>query len=223
MKLTTQNQRNRFTIPLKVIILLFFTLYSQVGRSQNQKVTLTGDNITLRTAFNQIEKQTQLTIDYEEFSLDSNKKITNPVKTAKLSDLLAKLLQNTHCSYTIQGSHIVITPTNSKLAKTKLTGLVVDEQGNALIGVGIKVDGTSNGTITDVDGKFSLTLDENSTVLISYIGYETVSYKIDKDTNLKINLKEDAKLLNEVVIVGFGTQKRVNLTGSVATDRKSVV
>jgi TonB-linked SusC/RagA family outer membrane protein len=217
MKLTTQNQRNRFTIPLKVIILLFFTLYSQVGRSQNQKVTLTGDNITLRTAFNQIEKQTQLTIDYEEFSLDSNKKITNPVKTAKLSDLLAKLLQNTHCSYTIQGSHIVITPTNSKLAKTKLTGLVVDEQGNALIGVGIKVDGTSNGTITDVDGKFSLTLDENSTVLISYIGYETVSYKIDKDTNLKINLKEDTKLLNEVVIVGFGTQKRVNLTGSVAT------
>lgn len=144
MKFKTQIKRNGSSAPLKLLFILILAIYTQVGRAQDQKVTLSGDNMH------------------------------------------------------------------------KVTGLVVDETGNSMIGVNVKVDKTSTGTITDVNGKFTLNVDDKSTIVVSYIGYETVYYKVGKESDFKISLKEDTKLLNEVVVVGFGTQKKVNLTGSVA-------
>jgi len=217
MKFKTHLQRNRTVFPLKWLFLLIFTIYFQVGRSQNQKVTLSGDSLTLRSAFNQIEKQTKMTIDYEAYTFDTNKKISNSIKTAKLSDMLSKLLLNTNCDYIIQDSHIVITPIKTKLDKRKVTGLVLDESGNPLIGVSVKVEGISNNTTTDVNGQFHLNIDNRSTIVVSYIGYETSFYKVGKELEFKIILKENTKLLTEVIVVGFGTQKKANLTGAVAT------
>lgn len=101
--------------------------------------------------------------------------------------------------------------------KKKISGTVTDKTGEAIIGASVLEAGTSNGTITDLDGKFELTTADNATLQISYIGYNTESVSLTGKTVLSIVLKDDSKLIEEVVVVGFGTQKKVNLTGAVGT------
>lgn len=101
------------------------------------------------------------------------------------------------------------------MQQQKVTGTVVDEAGEPLIGVSVQVQGTTNGTITNLDGAFTLDAPRGSILEISYIGYKTETIKIE-NTVLKIILKEDTQKLDEVVVVGFGTQKKVNLTGAVS-------
>ena len=102
-------------------------------------------------------------------------------------------------------------------AKKAITGTVVDATGEAIIGANIVEHGTTNGTITDLDGKFTLNVSPNATLIISYIGYIEQSLTVGNQTNLAISLKEDSQNLEEVVVVGYGTQKKVNLSGSVAS------
>ena len=99
----------------------------------------------------------------------------------------------------------------------KISGLVKDATGEPIIGANVKVLGTTLGTITDLDGKFSLDVPSNAKLEISYLGYTSVNVQIDSRTEYNIVLKEDTQTLQEVVVVGFGTQKKVNLTGSVGT------
>ena len=97
-----------------------------------------------------------------------------------------------------------------------VTGTVVDQTGEPVIGVNVLVKGSTNGTITDIDGKFSLKgVSPNSILTVSYIGYKTETVNLNGKKVLQIILKEDSEMLNEVVVVGYGTQKKVNLTGAV--------
>lgn len=99
-----------------------------------------------------------------------------------------------------------------------ITGTIVDERGEALIGVNVLEKGTTNGTITDFDGRFSLNLSSRDAVLVvSYIGYKTQEITTNGRTEIKLTLLEDSETLDEVVVVGYGTQKKVNLTGSVSS------
>lgn len=107
--------------------------------------------------------------------------------------------------------------TSSKaIENIDITGKVVDQEGEPLIGVNILVEGSGTGTSTDFDGNFILNdVDENATLKISYIGYQTMTVEVDGQTELTITMVEDAQTLDEVVVVGYGTQKKANLTGSV--------
>ena len=99
-----------------------------------------------------------------------------------------------------------------------ISGTVVDEKGEALIGVNVLEKGTTNGTITDFDGRFTLNLSsKNAVLVVSYIGYKTTEIAVNGRTDINVSLKEDSETLEEVVVVGYGTQKKVNLTGSVAS------
>ena len=99
----------------------------------------------------------------------------------------------------------------------RVTGIVKDATGESIIGASVLEKGTNNGIITDIDGNFSLSVTPNSTLVISFIGYATQEFAINKD-NMQLNviLKEDSKMIDEVVVVGYGVQKKENLTGSVA-------
>ena len=101
--------------------------------------------------------------------------------------------------------------------KKMVTGVVVDATGMPVIGANVMEKGTTNGTITDMDGKFSLEVDKDATLIFSYIGFAGQEIKVGNQTSLSITLKEDAEALDEVVVVGFGTQKKVNLTGAVSS------
>ena len=105
---------------------------------------------------------------------------------------------------------------NVEVAKTHVEGVVVDANGAPLIGVSVVQDGTSNGFVTDMDGHFSLSVPVNSTLKISYVGYETQYVTVKDQKNLRIVLREDSKALSEVVVVGYGTIRKADLAGSVS-------
>ena len=118
----------------------------------------------------------------------------------------------------IKRMDVISETTESVLQEKKMVnGVVVDATGMPVIGANVMVKGTTNGTITDMDGKFSLEVDKNATLVVSYIGFADQEIKVGNQTNLSIALKEDSKALDELVVVGYGTQKKENLTGAVAT------
>lgn len=104
-----------------------------------------------------------------------------------------------------------------------VTGQVVDEKGESVIGATVQVKGTSDGTITDFDGNFSLKAKVGNTLVVSYVGYSTQEVKISKQTGNRIVLKEDAEVLDEVVVVGMGSQKRNTITAAVATVKSDAI
>src|SRR5690625_2589626 len=115
-----------------------------------------------------------------------------------------------------------LTPTLSMAEKwhsvpITVNGIVTDQDGEPLIGVNIQVKGSDKGTATDFDGKFILEdIDENAVLVVSYVGYQTQEVTVSGRSELTITLTSDAQLLDEVVVVGYGTQKKVNLTGAVS-------
>ena len=102
-------------------------------------------------------------------------------------------------------------------AQKTVTGTVMDETGMAVIGANVLEKGTSNGVITDIDGNFSLKVQDNATLVVSYIGYTQQEIPTKGKTSFNIILKEDSETLDEVVVVGYGVQKKMNLTGAVST------
>lgn len=113
---------------------------------------------------------------------------------------------------------MLIIPLTLFAQEKSITGLVTDSKtGEPLIGVSVTIEGTTTGTVTDIDGKFALKTPANSTLRLVYMGYITQTVKVGNQSNLNIKLSEDTQLLDEVVVVGFGTQKKVNLTGAVGT------
>ena len=206
--------------PVKVILcLLLFLLPASFGL-QAQTVSLSRQNARMAEVFEEIEKQTQMTIGYNESTIDANSRISVNITNKPINQAMADVLKDTDATFRIQGKQILIvtkTPStpNTQQGKKQITGTVVDEQGEPVIGANVVEKGTSNGVITDIDGKFSMAVTENSTLEISYLGYATQSVSTKGKTNFPIALKEDSHSLEEVVVVGYGTQKKLNLTGSV--------
>ena len=102
-------------------------------------------------------------------------------------------------------------------ADITITGTVLDENEEALPGATVSVQGTTRGTVTDLDGKFSITVPEESTLVISFIGYQAQTIKVSNQSELTIRLSQDASALEEVVVIGYGTQRKSDLTGSVGS------
>ncbi|MDE6181118.1 MAG: carboxypeptidase-like regulatory domain-containing protein, partial [Phocaeicola sp.] len=135
-----------------------------------------------------------------------------------VQEVLVKLLDGTDCVATYTNGHIIIrkqTSGTSPERKSHVTGTIVDATGEPVIGANVVVKGTANGTITDIDGNFSLEVPEGSVLLVSYIGYANQEVKVGKQTKLSIALREDSEALDEVVVVGYTKQKKGLLTGSV--------
>ena len=206
--------------PVKVILcLLLFLLPASFGL-QAQTVSLSRQNARMAEVFEEIEKQTQMTIGYNESTIDANSRISVNITNKPISQAMADVLKGTDATFRIQGKQILIvtkTPStpNTQQDKKQITGTVVDEQGEPVIGANVVEKGTTNGVITDIDGKFSMNVAENGSLEISYLGYATQSVNTKGKTNFPIALKEDSHSLEEVVVVGYGTQKKLNLTGSV--------
>lgn len=218
MKLTNlilEESRKKFSRLLCVTALSTCSLFAY---AQQQPVRLTGSNIPLKSVFKQIEKQTKLFIDYKSQDIDDSRVIRNMPEKGTVQEVLVKLLDGTDCVATYSNGHIIIrkqVDTQSGKKSQMVKGTIVDVSGEPIIGANVVVKGTANGTITDIDGNFSLDTPEGSVLLVSYIGYVNQEVKVDKQKFLSIVLKEDSKTLDEVVVVGYGTQKKVNLTGSV--------
>lgn len=201
------------------LIVLFVTVsllqLSAIGSyAQNTKISLKLNNATLKETIQSIEKQTEFVFFYSNEEIDMNKKININKQNADIKEVLNEVLNN--YSYRIENRKILLTPKTSQQS-SKITGVVKDAKGETVIGANVSVKGTTNGTVTDIDGNFTLNASPGDIIVISYIGYQGQEISLKGKTSLNIILKEDSKALDEVVVVGYGVQKKVNLTGAVAS------
>lgn len=210
-----------------IFILLFtcvFCSMAETSYTQNARVTINKHNTPIKEILNEIEQQTDYLFIYNNEVHDKSK-ATVKVKQKAVSDVLDDLLGKNNLDYVLEGNHIVlyskdssekpVLATSGQLKKKTVTGKVTDVNMEPIIGANIVEKGTPNGTITDLDGNFSLQLDSGAVIQISYIGYLPQEFSIGGRTMLEIVLEEDTKSLDEVVVVGYGTQKKVNITGSI--------
>ena len=187
-----------------------------------QRITRQFKNVPLKTVLAEVEKELQYSIIYKKDEVNERKQITRDFKDASLEEVLSAVLDN-GLSYSVQGKMIVISKkeaAGSSITQQKqiiVKGIVKDENGEPVVGANVVEKGTSNGTITDMDGNFSLSISEGSKLSITYIGYLDKDVAVSKGkTTLNIQLKEDTQALDEVVVVGYGSVKKRDLTGSVS-------
>lgn len=194
-----------------------------------QKVTYQFKEASLKTALKEVEKQLQFSIIYKKDVVNEDKLITENFENASLEDVLTSILGE-DLTWTIQGKMIVISKkehyqdTNLQQQKQKrISGIIKDATGEPIIGANVVEKGTTNGTVTDMDGKFSLDVQNNGVLQVSYIGYLTKEIPVSGKSSFNVILSDDSQNLNEVVVVGYGTQKKVNLTGAVSTVKSEML
>lgn len=188
------------------------------GYAQQQQVRLTGNNVTLKTAFKQIEQQTKLFVDYNTQEVNDSRLISKLPKNSSVKEVMEQLLEGTGCSIAFSNGHIIITKQAKAVSETKkISGIVKDERGEPVIGANVVVKGTTNGTVTDMDGKYTLEVPAGGVLQISYIGYNTQEVKVGSVNVVNISLREDSEALDEVVVIGYGTVKKSDLTGAVGS------
>ena len=218
MKLTNLIPINNGKSISKLLFITALSINSLYSYAQHQQVSLTGSNVTLKTAFKQIEQQTKLFVDYNTQEINDSRVLTKLPKNSNVKEVMEQLLEGSGCSITFSNGHIIINKQDRVASTTKnVSGIVKDERGEPVIGANVVVKGTTNGTVTDMNGRYSLSVPEGSTLQISYIGYNTQEVKVGSGNVVNVSLREDSEALDEVVVIGYGTVKKSDLTGAVGS------
>lgn len=189
--------------------------------AQTIRVDISANQVSAKEIIKQIEEQTDYLFVYNK-KVNLNNKVTLDASDITVAEALNSIFSGTDIVYAMEGNNILLMNKKEdsvqQSGKTKqITGTVVDASGIPVIGANVMVKGTTNGTITDMDGKFVLEVPEGAVLEVSYIGYVNQTINVGNNNSFNIALKEDTQKLDEVVVVGYGTQKKVTLTGSVAT------
>ncbi|WP_425237691.1 SusC/RagA family TonB-linked outer membrane protein [Ulvibacterium sp.] len=210
------------------LIVALFQIQANSGYSQNTKISLDLAQVTLAEVFSEIESKTEFRFFYKNEDVNLDRKLTLKIKKERIHVILNRIFQDGKVSYEVFNKHIILKkatyPTSSqkqvdsspKLYQLQISGTISDSNGAPLPGANIVEKGTTNGTQSDFDGNFSISVaDQNAVLVVSYLGFTTQEVQVAGQTAISINLQEDAGALEEVVVVGFGTQRKINLTGSV--------
>ncbi|HAW08492.1 MAG TPA: SusC/RagA family TonB-linked outer membrane protein, partial [Bacteroidetes bacterium] len=213
------------------LFLGIFFAHAGTGYSQGTKLTLNLRSTTVREVCEQIEKQSNFIFVFSDDAENAlNKKINISANSEEIKDVLDALLSSTQLSYKILDKQIVVynnekkqeiivepSPTPQQEQTKTIAGKVMDAKGQPLPGVTVTIKGTTRGTVTDVDGNYSLNnIANNNTLIFSFVGMDKQEINIGNKTSVDVTMKESAVALQEVVAVGYGTQKKINLTGAVS-------
>jgi len=202
-----------------ILILLGVIHVSAATYAQEHRISVEIENGTFYDVVSQIEKQSEFMFFYKSEEIDNGQRITLRANNKLVADILNEITKSRDLSYKIIDKHIIITKKGASSQQTKvLTGVVTDSSGEPVIGANVFVKGTTNGTITDIDGKYTLSdVPENAILVFSFIGMETEEMRPGNKTTLTVVLRESAIGLDEVVAIGYGTAKKVTVTGSVTS------
>ncbi len=201
-------------------------LYATEWNPQKQHVTIVSDNISISQIISQIEKQTSYLFVYDVNEVNLDQKVSVHMENRSVPEVLDEVLEGTGLSYAIEGKNIVLMKNKAKVSSSSLQqtgttrllkGVVTDENGESIIGANILVEGTTIGTITDLNGQFSLDVPTNAVLQVSYIGYVSQNVKVGNRHELTVRLLEDTQALDEVVVIGYGSMKKSDLTGAVVS------
>ncbi len=211
---------------MKLTTLLFFMAFFQVSAnsySQQTRLNLKFENENLASVFSKLEANSEFSIFYKNELIKDSKEVSGEFKNTLIFDILDEVLKSENLTYTVRNKLIMIVPKTEGVIESEnqqqksVTGNVTDSSGGPLPGVSVVVKGTTTGTITDGDGNYFLSnVPENATLQFSFVGMKGQEIVVVGKTTINVTLAEDHIGIDEVVAVGYGVQKRINMTGSIA-------
>ncbi|MCA0957462.1 TonB-dependent receptor [Muricauda ruestringensis] len=218
----------KMKISLSLMLMAMLSMHANDLLGQGKKINLTLENVPLSRVFDEIESTTEYRFIYKIEDVDVTQRISISSKRDSITEFLDKLFSETGTDYNITKTRIYLKKreigsdsldgTGASNPQQSINGTVKDSGGVPLPGASIVVPGTGIGVVTDFDGAFSLTVPNDATTLeVSYVGFKKQMVNIDGRTDYDIVLESDTSNLDEVVVVGYGTQKRVDITGSVSS------
>lgn len=193
-----------------------------ISLTAQAQITFRVSNKSIKQAIGLIESKADYSFFYSDELDDLNNKISLSVNNEEIHSVLQKLFRNTRITYRIEdGKQVVLSKKkdnqpSSKSKEKEVRGIITDKTGEPLIGVSVTVKGTGKGTVTDMNGKWSLSVSEGSVLNFSYIGYSAETVKVGKSNSYNISLSEDNQILDEVVVIGYGSMKRKDITTAVS-------
>lgn len=220
--------KHSFRVMRNAFLALFLfvgTTYATESYSQNMRVTVVSSGISTAQVLSEIEEQTDYLFVYDVNEVDLDRNVNVRAENRPVSEVLDEVFEGTDVDYAMECKNIMLmkrskkeTPASAQqTSENTIQGVVTDANGEPIIGANIMIEGTTTGTITDFDGRFTLDVPENATLQISYIGFVSQNVKVNGRKDITVKLVEDAKTLDEVVVVGYGTMKKSDLTGSVSS------
>lgn len=214
----------KFILCMKLSFLIIFLTATQVYAEKvfSQTITASFEKVELRTILNVIEKKAKVRFIYNYDLNLLTRKVDFSVKNAKVYDALDKLLENSGLLYRDMGNNLIVISASGgetvHQTRATVTGTVTDDRNQPLPGVSINVKGTSLGTATTADGRFSLNVPSlNDTLLFTYIGFAPQEQALAGRTSLNVTMMATSSNLNDVVVIGYGTQRKVNVTGAISS------
>lgn len=223
------------------IFLLFictFQLLATHTDAQNAIIKIDASTLSVGELISEIEKQTDYLVVYRNREVNTERTIRVKDKSAKVMTLLQSAFANTDIGYEFENNYIILSkkgedataknerraPNASQQSNRKtITGTVLDQTNEPIIGANVIEKGTTNGVITDINGNFTLSIPENATLHVSYIGYLMQEIAVRNQSSFQIILQEDLQMLDEVVVIGYGTRQRKSITGAVDQVNSSVI
>jgi len=208
------NYRKKAMLMAGALLCLNLSIYSQ-------SISLKMSNVSVKKAMTELQTKSGYSFVYIAGDVDTDRTVS--INASQLKDAVAQILKGQNVSYEIQGKNIVIKKGSQQQVtsgkRKKVTGTVKDANGEPIIGATVVEKGTTNGTVTDFDGNYTLELSESGTLAVSYIGYKSQEYSVAKikQGQLSVVLKEDTEVMDEVVVVGYAVQKKSDLTGAVGS------
>ncbi len=204
------------------ILFFIISFISFTASATAQKVSISAKNTKVEKVLETITRQTGLSVAYSKQIVNLDRRLDIDLTDAELNLALDKIVAGTNLNYEVKNGKIYLfeqggqTNEISQQQKT-VTGTIIDNYGDPVTGANVIEKGTTNGTTTDIDGKFTLSVAENATLEISYIGYMPQHVSVTEKTTVNVTLSEDTQLLEEVVVVGYGVQKKRDLTGAISS------
>lgn len=225
----------KIPIAMRITLLLLFVLTFQLQAehiySQDAKISLDMRNSTIEKVLQTIEEKSDYYFLYNNRLINVDRKVSVRVRNAAISAVLEKLFKSENVDYEVKGSQIILSPkemhnqitavAEAIQQKKTITGTVVDATGAPVIGANIIEKGTTNGTVTDIDGNFVLRVEEDAVIHISYIGYLEQEITTSGITTVNVVLQEDMKSLEEVVVIGYGTSRKRDIVSAMASVKGS--
>lgn len=226
-KAKPQPLRGLWHLTLRALLLLLMFGYGLSARASDTRVSVDANGISLENVLKSIEQQTKYRFIYSKETIDVGVPVTLKAKNEALTTVLDKLFTQHDIVYAIDKRQIVLNKKSaiqshpskqqvSKGNKIKVVGTVTDTKGEPLIGASITVEGEQTGVTTDVDGNYEIDVPEGGRLMFSYIGFTPEKKKVDKGGRLDIAMSENTQMLNEVVVIGYGTMDKKELTSAIS-------
>ncbi|MDR0429760.1 MAG: TonB-dependent receptor [Tannerellaceae bacterium] len=208
-------------LTLVILSICISAVFSANVNSQTTRVNIDAVNIEAKEIIRQIEEQTDYLFVYNHEKVNLFEKKSVQASNISVAEVLTKMFENTDVIYAMEGNNILLMKRNEVFEHQqntrRITGTVVGENGEAIIGANIIEKGTTNGVAADVNGNFLIMVSNNAILQISYIGYITQEVNIKGQDQIKITLKEHTEVLNEVVVVGYGIQRKGDVASAISS------